>query len=373
MRYLLGLTLLAGCHSLTRPVTPEATGHTPQAPIGMTIRWRIPLHDRGFMAYKPQEFARAATDGHRVYVGSREGVFYGINAADGRTVWSTTLSGGIDGQATYDDTTALVYVGADDGTFYAMDAASGAVRWTHKAKGAIDIAPTLAGSKLYYTSSEGRLYCLDALTGKWQWQYEREPPESFTIHGFAGVLVTGDRVYTGFADGYVVALKAASGDVVWARSLAAASDQFVDVDTTPVLADGTLYAASYSGGMYALNPKDGTVRWRFDVEGAAGIAVANRRVYFTAAKTGLHVLDTAGRVIWRQAMAQAGDLSPPRLSGPYVFLSGSDAGLFVVDRRQGELAAFFNPGDGISAQPMVAGTSVYVLSNGGFFYKLVLE
>jgi outer membrane protein assembly factor BamB len=372
MRAIAGLALLAGCHSLTRPVAPEA-GRVPQSPIAMTVRWRIPLHDRGLMSYKPQEFARAATDGRRVFVGTRDGTFYSLAAADGRQVWSTKLSGGVDGQASYDDTTALVYVGADDGTLYAIDAASGAVRWTHKAKGAIEPAPVLAGGKLYYTSSEGRVYCLDAQNGKWQWQYEREPPESFTIHGFAGVLVVGDRVYTGFADGYVVALKAAGGDVVWARSLAAASDQFVDVDTTPVLAGGQLYAASYSGGMYALNPKDGTVKWRFDVEGAAGIAFSNGRVYFTAAKTGLHVLDTTGRVIWRQAMAQAGDLSPPKLSGSYIFLSGSDAGLFVVDRRQGDLAAFFNPGDGISAQPMVAGTSVYVLSNGGYFYKLVLE
>ena len=40
---------------------------------------------------------------------------------------------------------------------------------------------------------------------------------------------------------------------------------------------------------------------------------------------------------------------------------------------KGDLAAYFNPGDGISAQPMIAGSSVYVLSNGGYFYKLVLE
>jgi outer membrane protein assembly factor BamB len=357
---------------MTRTVAPQ-TGRVPQAPIAMTIRWRVPLHERGLLSYKPQEFARAASDGRRVYVGTRDGVFYSLTAMDGRTVWSTRLSGGVDGQAAYDDTTGLVYVGVDDGTLYALDAATGAVRWTHKAKGAIEPVPVVANGKLYYTSSEGRVYCLDATSGKWLWQYEREPPESFTIHGFAGVLVAGERVYSGFADGYIVALKAASGDVVWARSLAAASDQFVDVDTTPVLAGGQLYAASYSGGMYALNPKDGAVKWRFDVDGAAGIAVSNGRVYFTAAKAGLHVLDTTGRVIWRQAMADAGDLSPPRLSGSYIFLSGSDGGLFVVDRHQGELAAFFNPGDGISAQPMVAGASVYVLSNGGFFYKLVMQ
>jgi len=35
----------------------------------------------------------------------------------------------------------------------------------------------------------------------------------------------GDVVYTGFDDGYLVALGAETGELRWARSLAAASDQ----------------------------------------------------------------------------------------------------------------------------------------------------
>ncbi|HJZ83608.1 MAG TPA: PQQ-binding-like beta-propeller repeat protein [Polyangia bacterium] len=363
-----------GCTQMTaRPARPGAPVALSDSPIAITIAWRVALNERPLLAWKPQEFARAASDGRRVFIGSQQGVFYALTVRDGSIVWSSRLSGGVDSQALYDDHTGLVFVGADDGVLYALDAASGRTRWSYHAKGTLDPPPVLQAGILYFATSDGRAYALEAQSGKWLWQYEREPPESFTIHGFAGVSVSGDRVYTGFADGYLVSLNAKNGEVVWARSLAAASDQFVDVDTTPVLADGTLYAASYSGGLYALAPKDGAVKWRFEVEGAAGIAVAGGRIYFTAAKTGLHVLDTKGRLLWQQALGAAGDLSPPRLHRGYILLSGSESGLYVVDRVAGDLLAFFNPGEGVSAAPIVAGDALYVLSNRGFFYKLALR
>ena len=49
----------------------------------------------------------------------------------------------------------------------------------------------------------------------------------------------GAQLLVGFADGYFVSLAAASGEVMWAKSLAAASDQFVDVDSTPARSPAT--------------------------------------------------------------------------------------------------------------------------------------
>ena len=42
-----------------------------------------------------------------------------------------------------------------------------------------------------------------------------------------------------------------------------ASEGSSDVDSTPLVSAGTIYAASYSGGVYGLEAKDGAVRWRF--------------------------------------------------------------------------------------------------------------
>ncbi len=106
------------------------------------------------------------------------------------------------------------------------------------------------------------MVALDPATGKWRWQYEREMPEGFTIHGYAGPRLHGNELLAGFADGYFVSLGATSGEVLWARSLATASEQFVDVDTTPALLGNLAYVASYSGGLCAIDLHDGAIKWR---------------------------------------------------------------------------------------------------------------
>ncbi len=106
---------------------------------------------------------------------------------------------------------------------------------------------------VYAASATDWVVALDPATGKWRWQYEREMPEGFTIHGYAGPRLHGNELLAGFADGYFVALGAANGEVLWARSLATASEQFVDVDTTPALLGELAYVASYSGGLCAID------------------------------------------------------------------------------------------------------------------------
>jgi outer membrane protein assembly factor BamB len=146
----------------------------------------------------------------------------------------------------------------------------------------------------------------------------------------------------------------------------------MDVDGTPTLAGGTLYVASYSGGVFALDPKDGSTKWRFDVEGAGTVRVYRGRVYFAAARLGLHCLDTEGRVLWRQALAAGGEISTPLLVAGYIMVSTSAGGTYVADAISGNLYQFFAPGHGVTSEPSTDGRQVYVLSNGGYFYALRL-
>jgi outer membrane protein assembly factor BamB len=322
----------------------------------------------------------------RVVIGSRAGSVVGVDPFDGKIAWATKVSGGVDSEARFDAPRDQIYLGADDGTFYALDATSGGVRWSYRAKGAIDGAaefdPGSAPSDLVYMSTAAdRVFALEAGTGKWRWQYERETPEGFTIHGHAGPRLNGSQLLTGFADGYLVSLASASGEVQWARSLAAASDQFVDVDTTPTVAvtkgknaESTVYAASYSGGLYAMDVRDGGVRWRLGIEGVGTVTQDRDRLYFAAPRQGLHAVDVAGHVVWRQGLTAAGDLSRPRVVGRYLVFSGSRAGVFVVDRTNGELLETFNPGQGVCAGPTidVEAGRIYILSNGGSLYALDL-
>ena len=61
------------------------------------------------------------------------------------------------------------------------------------------------------------------------------------------------------------------------------------------------------------------------------------------------------------------------MSGAFVIYSLSEDGMFIADRRTGELQQYFDPGDGISAPPLVDGDSLYVLSNRGILYAMYME
>ncbi|HSS38379.1 MAG TPA: PQQ-binding-like beta-propeller repeat protein [Polyangia bacterium] len=372
MKRLTALVLAAaGCASVTaRPIEPAAE---PAHPAGVLhLQWRTTLHEHGLFEPDPEECATPAlADGHLV-LGTRAGAVVGVAPATGHVDWITPLSGGVDGVARFDQAHGQVYVGADDGALYAVEPSSGSVRWTYRGRGAIERPVELGGDLLYVATDTDRIVALEATTGKWRWQYEREMPDGFTIHGYAGPRLHGQHLLAGFADGYFVALSAASGEVVWARSLATTSDQFVDVDTTPTLAGDLAYVSSYSGGLSAVDLQDGTVKWRLPIQGVGDVSVTDGRLFFVAPRQGLHAADLEGHVLWRQGLTEAGDLTRPQVFGRYMIFSGSRAGLFVVDRTNGELQEVFNPGHGVCAAPLVdeAQHRLYVLSNGGSFYAL---
>jgi outer membrane protein assembly factor BamB len=288
-------------------------------------------------------------------------------------VWDRTVGGAISGRPLYAPETGSVYVGADDGGLYAFDGTTGEQRWVYRAHGPIASQPVYADDTLYVTSGENRIYALDARTGKWKWQYDREAPESFTIRGYPSPRVVGNRVYVGFSDGYLACLSTAGGDVLWARSLAGDATRFMDVDSTPLYYRDTLYVSAYATGVYALDPKDGSTRWRFDVEGATTVRARGSRLYFTAAKAGLHALDLEGHLLWRQALAEGGELSAPTVVASYLLVSSAHAGTYVADARSGRLYQFFAPGHGVTSEATSDGRQVYVLSNAGYFYALGLN
>ncbi|MEO6952281.1 MAG: PQQ-binding-like beta-propeller repeat protein [Polyangia bacterium] len=328
------------------------------------------------MGYKPQEFAAAISDGTRVFVGSAHGMMWALSAADGSLLWRRPLAGPISSEPAYFPEIDLLVVGDDNGALWGLDPATGQERWVYRVHSPITAQPVYAEGLIYFTTTEDRIYAVDASRGTWKWQYDREAPEGFTIRGQGGPLYTKGRIYVGFADGFLASLEARTGDVVWVKSLAGeTTSHYVDVDSTPILVDGTLYASSVSGGVFALDPKDGSVHWRFEADGASSIRVHDERVYFSAGRQGLHCLDLAGRLVWRQELAGAGELSTPLVvddthGKAWVVLSAAAAGAYIADAQTGVLSQFLEPGDGVSAPASTDGKNVYVVSNGGFVWAL---
>lgn len=338
-------------------------------PPVLGLRWSKEIAKRTYEKL-PTEMATAAIGKNHVYIGSKGGTFYKLDAADGRVVWEADVGATSTRPALY---RGRLYIGTDDGFLVAVDAANGEELWRYETQGEVLEPAVVSGDAVYFSTHANQVYALDRESGKFRWQHSAEDPENMTIAGHAGVAVAGDRVITGYANGTLVALSTETGSPLWMTSLKGDAEELVDVDATPAVIGDLVVASSVGGGVYGLDLETGLIRWRIPVEDAGRIAAHGDRIYFTAADTGIFAADLRGNILWRQGTRGAGVAAQPVVAGGYLLYSLGDSGLFIADPRTGEVLQYFEPGFGISAQPAATDRRLYVLSNSAILYAFKLR
>jgi outer membrane protein assembly factor BamB len=181
----------------------------------------------------------------------------------------------------------------------------------------------------------------------------------------------------------MVALRRDTGTVAWSTSLKGDVEKFVDVDATPLVIGDRVYESSSSGGVFALDKTTGLVRWRvpfYDVTlpssqgNVGGIASDGKTLFVSVADLGVYAIDLQGNVLWRVGARGGGEPGTPVLFEDLVMFSLADDGLFLAKRKSGEVVEYFDPGDGVSAQPTVTGDGrLYVMSNRGILYAFDMD
>jgi outer membrane protein assembly factor BamB len=366
------------CSSCAPLETLDATNAVERSDLGwpvLSLRWTFELADRGEEP-KPQEFASpavllgddAADD--RLYIGSHGGYLFCLAAYNGKVLWKRRI-GSVSSRPVFGP--KLMYVGTDDGHLVAMDPSTGAEKWRYGTRGPILEPPVVAGDLVILSNEADQVYAIDRETGAFRWVYKSETPEEFTLRGHAGVTVAGDLVFTGFSNGSLVALRQATGSVAWLTSLKADQERFVDVDATPVVHGEMVFAVSSAGGAFGVDRQTGLVRWRLPVENGGGLDTDGERLYLAAADQGVHALDLAGNIIWRQGTRGGGEPAGPIVTGDYLVYALSDAGLYIADKRSGRVLEYMDPGYGISGLPTLARDRLYVLSNSDILYAMTLR
>ncbi len=170
------------------------------------------------------------------------------------------------------------------------------------------------------------------------------------------------------------ALDGASGKRLWRTPILGAT-------VGPILAGGTLYAVATAGLVFALNARDGSLRWRVAVSPdlfPTDFALDGNTLYVSTSDSSAHTsalraLDTAtGTLRWRSAFPGyfSPGLTPTR---DRIYLGWSTCGgpcptgaLFALNAHTGAIVWRHElPGDPYS-RPVVAGNRVYMSVDGGW-------
>jgi outer membrane protein assembly factor BamB len=195
----------------------------------------------------------AAVSGGVAYFGSYDGCLYAVDARTGARRWRfETLGHGLRSEDFGYDRTCIVsspavmgdgvFVGARDGLLYGVGAADGALRWKvdHQPFWVIS-SPALMNGKVYAGSSDGRyVAAVDAVTGKEVW--------SFTTPGniFGSPAISGGALFIGDWADNLLALDAVTGRELWRYRTSAR------IMSSPVVANDRVYFGCDDGAVYSL-------------------------------------------------------------------------------------------------------------------------
>lgn len=216
-----------------------------------------------------------AVSGGIVYVGwSRPATVTALEASTGAILWSSQIAaGGYDMKGPPVVAGGLVYQAAADGKVHALDATTGTPRWATDVS--LPSAPALADGVLYVGGSPapgasgGSFHALRATTGQVLW---KRPAQS--TDRLESPVVSGGRLYVSLDNGYFAGTDPgfAAYDV---RACAAGPCQPLWTHTSsrrfssaPAVSGGVVYQTFNDGYLHALDASTGRLLWEGATAGA---------------------------------------------------------------------------------------------------------
>jgi outer membrane protein assembly factor BamB len=238
-------------------------------------------HERWLAATGGPIAGAAALSGGRVVVATETGRAFALDPATGLIAWQAPLPGGVERSLAATD--SVVYCGVSGGLLVALDSSDGSPAWQARvATGGVGGTPTIADDLVFVGAglgSEDRetrtVVALDAATGTERWRFAS--PRGEDMHAPA---VLDGRAYIAGKDATVTAVDVLTGRVAWTATTAA------PIDALPSIWATTLYVATTSGRLLALDAASGSVLWEVRIVGAPYAPVVTRGLVLVATNVG---------------------------------------------------------------------------------------
>ncbi len=331
---------------------------------------RTSAHARWMFDSKAKIRSTAVISGDLVILGNEAGKLFALDRRDGRERWSLQTNGAISSELALAEGKVIFLNGA--GEVMAVDAGQGRLAWSfatgtkesYRSWGHHLASAWIAGDRLYIGASNGKLYALAVTNGKPLWQMDLHGP----VHTKPFVL--GDVLYIS-SDTAVQAIRVADQKLLWQREL--------DMPTAPAVGQGVLVVGSRQAQVHGLDAATGAGRWVVShgehwVTG--GPVIHAGRVHIGSSDDHRYqaIELASGKVEWQLGVG-ANVFSTPAFNGGVSYISSGNSydeagnGLVRAVDKQGEILWSF-AGKNFFASPAVAGDTVFIGSDDGYFYAL---
>ncbi len=266
----------------------DGTFHAIKLADGAPV-WKRQFEETGFVA------GSAVVDG-RIYCVDYNGIVRCLKIENGETIWEFNTDTSL--YAAPNVYNGVVLLAADSGQLFALDAVTGEQKWEpFTIDQPLRCWPTVVSERVLIAGCDGKLHLVDVNTGKdvesidiggpadgmpavvgdrvffctaggvfhgmtikplealWQFGHRAQGEE---IHAAAA---TEDAIVLGTHDKRMVALKPATGDVIWSVPLKSRAE------SSPVIAGNLVLFGTVRGRLQALQMADGKEVWNIEVGG----------------------------------------------------------------------------------------------------------
>lgn len=319
----------------------------------------------------------------RVYTIDAAQTLSAFDAASGAQVWKTAIKDPgeddlvIGGGIAFADGFLYVTNGYDE--LLTVNAADGKiVRRTHIAAPA-RAAPSVQNGRVFVTTLDNRLLALNAADGSLLWEYSGMG-ENAALVGAASPAVDGETVVPAFSSGEIFALRIENGAVGWGENLSALRRTtgiagLSAIRGLPVIDRNLVIAISFGGRLTALDARTGDRVWQRDISGSETPWVAGTHVFVISSDGGMAAIERdTGFVRWvtqlpryenEEAKKNPISWAGPVLAGGRLFAAGTSGRIAEFSPEDGKLIREWSAGKSVHMAPVVAGGTLYLLSEDG--------
>lgn len=301
---------------------------------------------------------RPAVIDDSVYVASDSGFLYRLDKNTGREKWRAAIDTGSPariptsqegsrwdryGSSVVADA-QRVYVASRDKNLYAIDRQTGHEVWRVAMNDIMTATPALYRDTVICAAFDGKVQAVAASDGQVRWRYDAK----LAVSG--DLVIDEDRLLIGSRSYDLIALDAANGRQLWTHYY-----WFSWIESPPVIRDGVAYTGSSDAvGVYAINVRDGSQRWKTSVPGWAWARPAVNEEFVVAGTVG------AGAY-------------PGFRSGALVALERSGGAVHWIFLEPPAKQAVDEKREwGFGASPLIVGDAVYAADLNGRVHALTL-
>jgi outer membrane protein assembly factor BamB len=272
-----------------------------------------------------------------------------------------------------------VFAATGVGQVIAASIDNGQELWRVNAQGPIRGAPTYSNGRVFLTTIDNQALALSAETGERLWAHSGIS-ENAALLGGASPAVKDNVVIIPYSSGEIFALKAETGRVFWVDSLsevrrANAVTSLADIRGNPVIDGNVVIAMSHSGRISALDFKSGARIWGRRIGGTQMPWVAGDFVFVVSNAAEVIALTRRdGRVRWITQLPQfeipedrEGGIqyAGPVLAGDRLIVASPRGELHAISPYTGNPLGMVDIDDPVFIAPIVAGETMYVLTDKG--------